>query len=128
MAYWFAAILGALSIVLLVRLMLEWQRYARGGHIISGRHMALRVASAVVLVALLVMVLGGAARHFESPETALAYWGVAVLLALAAMTMALVDLSLLRRSYGRRRAEGFRRLSSYLRALDRRRDESGGSQ
>ncbi len=122
MAYWFAAIVGALSIVLLVRLVLEWRRYSRGGHIISRRQMMLRVASAIVLVLLLIMVGVGIRLPLTTAEAAFAYWAVALVLALAAIVMAIVDLTLLRRIFGRRRAESYRRLSSYLRAVDRRRE------
>lgn len=123
MAYWFAAILGALSLALLVRLVLEWRHYARGGRIITREHLALRIASAIVLVLLLAMVVVGTTVEFRSPEMAFAYWGGSLGLALTAVITAIVDLALLRRRFGRRRAERYLRLSKYLRALDRQRTD-----
>lgn len=126
MGYLLGAIVGALCLVLMIRLVLEWRRFARGGHIISGRQMALRVASAVLLLGLLAMVAAGARIQFESAETALAYWGGALVLALLAMMLAIADIGILRRRYADRRAESYRRLSSYIRSVERRRDSGAG--
>jgi len=123
MAPWFAATLGLLALVLLVRLAFEWRRYAGGGHVIGRRQMALRIASAVVLVLLLGLVMVGARLRFGSAGAAFAYWALCLGLALAAMMMALLDLRLVRRTRVRRRAESYRRLSAYIRKLEQSRGE-----
>ena len=123
MAGWFAAILGLLALVLLLRLLFEWRRYASGGTIIGSRQMMLRVASAGVLMVVLVLVMVGARLHFTSPEVAFAYRAGCLALVLLAMLMALLDLFLLRRTRGRWRAESYRRLSTYIRRLEKSRDE-----
>ncbi|MGI5818822.1 MAG: hypothetical protein ACOX9R_12070 [Armatimonadota bacterium] len=122
MARWYAALLGLLALVLLVRLVFEWRRYASGGHVIGRRQMALRVASAVDLLVLLALVLLGARLHFPTAEAAFVYWAICLALAAAAMVMAIVDLKMLRRTHGRRRAESYRRLSVYIRRLERGRE------
>ncbi len=118
MAQWFAGALGLLAFLLLARLFWEWRRYAAGGHLITRRQMVLRVASAVDLVLLLVLIALGARIEFSTAQGAFAYWGLCLLMALGAMAMAVADLSLLRGTYGRRRAERFRRLSMYIRTLE----------
>lgn len=118
MAQWFGAGLALLAGILLARLAWEWHRYARGGHIITRRQMTLRIASAVDLVVLLVLVAIGARLDFASATWMVVYWAVCLGLALAAMIMALLDLRLLRRTIGRRRAERYRRLSEYIRRLE----------
>lgn len=122
MARWFAALLGLLALVLLVRLVLEWRRYAAGGHVIGRRQMTLRVVSAVDLLVLLALVLTGARLEFPSAEAAAVYWGICLALALAAMVMAIADLKMLRRTRGRRRAESYRKLSMYIRRLEQTRE------
>ena len=128
MAPWFASVLGLLALVLLVRLVFEWRRYASGGHIISRRQMGMRVASAVILLLLLALVMTGARIQFASAEGAFVYWAVCLLLALAAMIMAMFDLAMLRRTRGRHRAESYRKLSMYIRKLEQSRDRQGPSQ
>ncbi|GEM_PF-5136029 len=123
MAGWFATILGLLALVLLLRLLFEWRRYASGGAIISGRQLVLRIASAAVLMVVLVLVMVGARLRFTSPEVAFAYWAGCLALVVLAMLMALLDLVLLRRTRGRWRAESYRRLSTYIRRLEKTRDE-----
>jgi len=123
MARWFAAILGLLALVLLVRLALEWRRYVTGGHVIGRRQMALRVASAVDLVVLLALVLAGARLDFHTAGAALIYWVTCLALAVAAMVMAIIDLRILRATHGKRRAESYRRLSMYIRRLEQTRKE-----
>lgn len=122
MARWFAAVLGLLALALLVRLVLEWRRYATGGHVIGRRQMTLRVVSAVDLLVLLALVLTGARIHFPSAEAAAIYWGICLVLALAAMVMAITDLKMLRQTRGRRRAESYRKLSMYIRRLEQTRE------
>jgi len=123
MASWFAAILGLLALVLLVRLVFEWRRFASGGHLIGSRQMTLRVASAAILVIVLGLVLAGARLRFTSAEAAFAYWAVCLALVLLAMLMALVDLTLLRRKRGKWRAESYRKLSTHIRGMEKSRDE-----
>lgn len=122
MAPWFALVLGLLGLVLLIRLVFEWRRYASGGHIITQRQMRLRVASAVLLLVLLALVLAGARIDFATAEAAFGYWAVCLALALAAMVMAIYDLCLLRRTRAGRRAESYRKLSMYIRSLEQQRD------
>jgi hypothetical protein len=122
MARWFAAILGLLALVLLVRLAFEWRRYASGGHVITRRQMTLRVVSAVDLLLLLALVLAGVRLDFATAEAAFAWWTVCLILALAAMIMAVVDLRMLRTTHGRRRAESYRKLSEYIRKLEQSRE------
>lgn len=122
MAPWFASVLGLLALVLLLRLVFEWRRYAGGGHIISRRQMTLRVASAVMLLVLLALVMLGARLDFAGAEAALAYWAVCLVLALAAMILAIIDLAILRRKHGERRAESYRKLSMYIRRLEQGRE------
>lgn len=122
MAVWFAGILGLLAAVLLARLIWEWRRYARGGHVITQRQLYLRIASAADLIVLLGLIAAGVQIDFSTPEQAFAYWGICLALALVAMVLALWDLALLRRNYGRRRAESYRRLSNYLRRLTERQE------
>ncbi len=123
MAYLFGGALGVLGVALLVRLVVEWRRYADGKHFITRRQMILRIASAVDLLVLLVLVAAGVRVGFGSAETAFAYWGACLVLAFAAMALAAWDLSLLRRTRGRRRAESFRRLSTYVRRLEQSRGD-----
>ena len=123
MAPWFAAILGVLALVLLVRLAFEWRRFARGGHIIGRRQMMLRVASAVVLMLVLGLVLAGMGLTFHSAEAAFTYWVICMTLVVLAMLMALLDLTLVRRKHGKWRAESYRRLSEYIRGLQKSREE-----
>ena len=122
MARWFAAALGLLALVLLVRLVLEWRRYVTGGHVIGRRQMTLRVISAVDLIVLLTLVVLGAGMDFATPGVAFIYWATCLALALAAMIMAIIDLRMLRKTHGERRAESYRRLSTYIRHLERSRD------
>jgi hypothetical protein len=122
MARWFAVVLGLLALVLLVRLVFEWRRYATGGHVISKRQMSLRVASAVDLLVLLALVLVGARLEFATAEIAFVYWAACLALAVAAMVMAIMDLKILRRVHGERRAESYRKLSQYIRRLEQSRD------
>lgn len=123
MAHWFAAMLGLLALVLLVRLALEWRRYASGGHVIGRRQMALRIASAVDLIVLLALVLMGTRIGLQSATAALIYWMTCMALAFAAMVMAIIDLKILRATHGKRRAESYRRLSMYIRRLERSRNK-----
>ncbi|MGD9496894.1 MAG: hypothetical protein AB7Y46_11380 [Armatimonadota bacterium] len=123
MAYLIAALLGALGVVLLARLLVEWRRYVEGNHLITRPQMILRVISAVDLVLLLVLIAAGARVGFGSAEAALAYWGLCLLLAFAAIALAAWDLLLVRRGWGRRRAESFRRLSVYIRRLEQSRPQ-----
>jgi signal transduction histidine kinase len=122
MARWFAGVLGLLALVLLVRLVLEWRRYATGGHVIGRRQMTLRVVSAVDLVVLLALVLTGAGIDFPTATSVFVYGAVCLVLALAAMIMAIVDLRMLRTTHGERRAESYRRLSMYIRRLEQSRE------
>lgn len=122
MAQWFAAILGLLALVLLVRLVFEWRRYASGGHVIGRRQMALRVASAIDLLVLLALVMVGARLGFATAGIAAVWWAVCLGLALAAMVMAVIDLTMLRRNHGKRRAESYRKLSMYIRRLEQSRE------
>jgi hypothetical protein len=84
--------------------------------------MMLRVVSAADMVLLVVLLGAGARLRFSSVEVAVAYWALCLVLAVAAMVLAGWDLRLLRRSLRRRRAESYRRLSSYIRILERSRD------
>ncbi len=127
MARWFAAVLGLLALVLLVRLVLEWRRYATGEHVIGRRQMTLRVVSAVDLLVLLALVIVGATLDFSSAGSAFLYWAACLLLALAAMIMAIVDVKMLRKTHGERRAERYRRLSTYIRRLEQSRSDGGSS-
>lgn len=128
MARWFAAVLGLFALVLLARLMLEWRRYASGKHIIGRRQMVLRVVSAVDLLVLLTLVVVGALIDFPGAGVAFLYWAACLLLALAAMIMALVDLKMLRTAHGERRAERYRRLSTYIRRVEQSRRSGGSSE
>lgn len=122
MARWFAAIAGLLALVLLVRLLFEWRRYATCGHLITRRQMTLRVASAIDLLLLLALVVVGARLDFATAEAAFAWWAMCLVLALAAMVMAVVDLRMLRATHGKRRAESYRKLSQYIRRLEQSRE------
>ncbi len=128
MAPWFASVLGLLALVLLVRLVFEWRRYASGGHIISRRQMGLRIASAVVLLVLLALVMVGVRLDFVTASSAMAFWAVCLLLAVTAMIMAIYDLAMLRRRSGAHRAERYRRLSMYIRKLEQSREGQGPSE
>jgi len=119
MAYFFAGGLVLLAAALVARLVGEWRRYAGGGHVITRRQLVLRVASAVDLVLLLALLGVGARLRFTSAEAGIAYWGACLILALVAMALAGWDLRLVRRIFRRRRAESYRRLSCYIRALER---------
>ncbi|MFP4249863.1 MAG: hypothetical protein ACLFU7_09415 [Armatimonadota bacterium] len=122
MARWFAAILGLLALVLLVRLVLEWRRYVTGRHVIGRRQMTLRIVSAVDLVVLLALVLTGAGVNFPTATSAFVYWAACLVLALAAMIMAIADLRMLKRTHGERRAESYRKLSMYIRRVEQSRE------
>lgn len=119
MAYFFAGALVLLAGALIARLVGEWRRYAGGQHVITRRQMGLRIASAADLVVLLALVGAGARIRFSNVESGIAYWGACIVLAVAAMVLAGWDLRLLRRTFQRRRAESYRRLSSYIRQLER---------
>ncbi len=121
MSDWVALLLGLVAVGLLGRLGVEWGRYARGEHVISGRQLGLRVASGIVLVALLAMVAVGVRLEFGRVQSTAVYWGVSMLLAGAAMMLAVLDLFQVRRSARRRRAEIYRRISSYIRQVSERR-------
>ena len=82
----------------------------------------LRVVSAADMLLLVVLLGAGTRLRFSSVEVAVAYWALCLVLAVAAMVLAGWDLRLLRRSLRRRRAESYRRLSSYIRILERSRD------
>lgn len=122
MPYLPAGVLALLAVALVVRLAAEWRRYTRGEHIISRQQMGLRVASAGDLMLLLVLVAVGARMHFSSFAAAVAYWGLCLLLAVGAIALAGWDLRLLGRVGRQRRAESYRRLSAYIRRLERSRE------
>lgn len=119
MAYFFAGALVLLAAALVARLVGEWRHYADGEHVITWRQLILRVASAADLVLLLVLLGVGTRLRFASVEAGIAYWGLCLVLALTAMVLAGWDLRLVRRVFRRRRAESYRRLSRYIRALER---------
>jgi TRAP-type C4-dicarboxylate transport system permease large subunit len=122
MAYLFAGVLLLLAAALVARLVAEWRRYAGGKSVITRRQMMLRVVSAADMLLLVVLLGAGTRLRFSSVEVAVAYWALCLVLAVAAMVLAGWDLRLLRRSLRRRRAESYRRLSSYIRILERSRD------
>lgn len=119
MAYFFAGALVLLAAALVARLVGEWRHYADGEHVITRRQLILRVASAADLVLLLALLGVGTRLRFASVEAGIAYWGLCLVLALTAMALAGWDLRLVRRVFRRRRAESYRRLSRYIRALER---------
>ncbi len=53
MPQWVGALLGLVAAALLLRLVAEWRRFQRREHIISGRQLAFRVGSGLLLVAVL---------------------------------------------------------------------------
>ncbi len=123
MAHFFGGALGVLGVVLLARLGIEWRRYALGVHLISRRQMILRAVSAAVLLVLLVLVGLGMYVGFRTAEFAATYWSICLVLAFTAIVLAIWDLRVVRRTAGLRRAESFRRLSAYIRTLERARED-----
>lgn len=123
MAQFFGGALGVLGVVLLVRLTIEWRRYARGVHLISRSQMIGRIISAGVILALLMLVAVGMRVEFRTAEFAAIYWSICLALAFAAIVLAIWDLRVLRRRTKQRRAESYRRLSAYIRTLERARED-----
>ena len=122
MPQWVSPLLGLVAAALVVRLIAEWRRYQRREHIISGRQLALRAGSGLLLVAVLAMMALGVNLEFTSARSAAAYWGVCLLLVGAAIALAMLDLWQVAKYARRRRAEMYQRMSSYLEQVVRRRD------
>ena len=120
--------LGVTATVLLLALTREWLRYSRGHHTISRRQMAVRTVTCCLLVGVLVMVAVGLRVTFGSFDDMMAYWGTAMVMAAVAMGMAIWDLRQVRGHGRRQRAEGFMRLSAYIRRLERGRGGQPGGQ
>jgi peptidoglycan/LPS O-acetylase OafA/YrhL len=121
MSQWIAAVLGLVAAGLLGRLAVEWQRYARGEHIITRKQLGLRAASGLVVVALLALVVVGVSLEFTRAQSAALYWSACLVLAAAAIMLAMADLWQVRKTARARRAEIYRRISAYIRQVGERR-------
>jgi len=122
MGPWLGAVSGLVAGALVARLIVEWQRYQRGEHIISGTQLGLRVASALLVVGVLAMLAVGVQLEFRTVRSAGLYWGGCALFAGVAMMLALADLCELRRRTRARRAELYQRMSAYLHEIRARRN------
>ncbi len=129
MPQWVGALLGLVAAALLLRLLAEWRRFQRREHIISGRQLAFRVGSGLLLVSVLAMMAAGLNLEFAVARSAAAYWGICLLLVGAAMVLAMADLWQVAKYARDKRAEMHQRMSSYLQQVARRGEgEQAGDQ
>lgn len=79
---------------------------------LTKKHKAVRIASAILTVALILMVLIGVryARSFD-PRTALAYWALCAGLVMGVLALALMDVRHILMSYSEERKKVLRNLA-----------------
>ena len=96
----------AIGILLVIAVLaLEVRAWHGGRSVVTRRQKALRVASAALLVTIMVMILVGDRwlRACCGPLAAMAYWTFCIGLALSLVVLALLDLRQVGLSYGRDR-------------------------
>ncbi len=114
-----AVLLAVAAIAIIIAAVVEVSKYFRGQSIISRQQLILRLIMAVLLLAIVGLSLWGMAYFQANPQPlTVAVFGFAlVLLAVAVMVLAVVDLHQVRATHHRARAELYQRLAELRREL-----------
>jgi peptidoglycan/LPS O-acetylase OafA/YrhL len=110
MSYTAGVLLLIAAVAVSVGALLQVLQYRRGVHIITRGQLILRLATAVVLLAIIGLIFFGVTNTWSGPLPEIMFWSVLTLLAILVVVLALADLRLLERQRHLAQAELYRTL------------------
>lgn len=119
MSYAAGVFLGVVACAISILAFLQVYEYLRGRSLLTRRHLFVRVAAAVLMLAAIAGIFAGVLIELPSPLAKLAYWCGVMGLVLAVFVLAFIDLRMLELVKHQRRAELFRKLAEVEDALRR---------
>ncbi|MBU0607633.1 MAG: hypothetical protein KKI08_07080 [Armatimonadetes bacterium] len=111
MSYPVGVIFTCLAVAIIIGMVVQALSYARGRHIITRGQLAMRMVTGVLLLATIGLVFYTAVVKLTDPITVLVIWGLLIVLPVAVMVLAWLDLRQLARTQHQRQAELYRNLA-----------------
>ena len=97
MSYTAGVLLRVAALAIVVGAILQVLQYRRGVHIIARGQLILRLATAVVLLAIIGLIFFGVTNRWAGPLQELIFWALLTLLSVLVIFLALADLRILER-------------------------------
>ncbi len=111
MSYPVGVIFTCLAVAIIIGMVVQALSYARGRQIITRRQLAMRMVTGVLLLATIGLVFYTAVVKLTDPITVLVIWGLLIVLPVAVMVLAWLDLRQVARTQHQRQAELYRNLA-----------------
>ncbi len=120
MNYTVGVLLSIATVAVIIAALVEVSKYFRGQTIISGRQLLLRLVMAVLLLAIIGLGFWGKVYLTRSPDpkTVAIAVGLAIVMIVAVVVLALLDLRQVMAAQHRSRAELYQRLADMRRELE----------